>query len=49
MEIFLNVCREVGLKDLDVFVLLDVVEKKDICCVCVCLWCLFKKGWSFGI
>lgn len=49
VETFLNVCREVGLKDLDVFVPSDAVEKKDIRRVCVCLRRLSKKGRSLGI
>jgi hypothetical protein len=49
VEAFLKVCKEVGLQDLDVFNPSDVVDKKDIRHVCVCLRRLSKNGRSLGI
>lgn len=49
VEEFLKVCKEVGLRDVDVFNPSDAVDKKDIRPVCVCLRRLSKKGRSLDI
>lgn len=49
VEAFLNVCKEVGLRDVDVFNPSDAVDKKDIRRVCVCLRRLSKKSRTLHI
>lgn len=44
VETFLNLCKQVGLRDVDVFNPSDAVDKKDIRRVCVCLRRLSKKA-----
>lgn len=44
VEAFLNMCKGVGLRDVDVFNPSDAVDQKDIRRVCVCLRRLSKKA-----